>query len=73
MIHALREKTSPNQVNDMLQEYETMMKISANKLKKLLPDFRRCLMVNKEKSQRILLATLAKEGSDKTLQNSGLI
>lgn len=27
MIYTLREKASPNQVNDMLQEYETMIKI----------------------------------------------
>jgi len=27
MIHALREKASPSQINDMLQEYETMIKI----------------------------------------------
>jgi len=27
MIHTLREKTSPNQAKDMLQEYETMIKI----------------------------------------------
>ncbi|MBM3123779.1 MAG: hypothetical protein FJZ87_01760 [Chloroflexi bacterium] len=27
MIHTLGEKASPDQVNDMLQEYETMIKI----------------------------------------------
>lgn len=27
MIHTLREKASPDQVSDMLQEYETMIKI----------------------------------------------
>ncbi len=27
MIHTLREKASPSQINDMLQEYETMIKI----------------------------------------------
>ena len=27
MIHTLREKASPNQINDMLQEYDTMIKI----------------------------------------------
>ena len=27
MIHTLREKASPNHIKDMLQEYETMIKI----------------------------------------------
>ena len=27
MIHTLREKASPDHVKDMLQEYETMIKI----------------------------------------------
>ena len=27
MIHTLHEKASPSQINDMLQEYETMIKI----------------------------------------------
>jgi hypothetical protein len=27
MIHTLREKASPSQINDMLQKYETMIKI----------------------------------------------
>jgi hypothetical protein len=27
MIHTLREKASPSQIKDMLQEYETMIKI----------------------------------------------
>jgi hypothetical protein len=27
MIHTLREKASPNQINDMLEEYETTIKI----------------------------------------------
>ena len=27
MIHTLREKASPSQIKDMLQEYDTMIKI----------------------------------------------
>ncbi|MBI5567132.1 MAG: hypothetical protein HY870_19700 [Chloroflexi bacterium] len=27
MIHTLRERASPSQINDMLQEYETLIKI----------------------------------------------
>ena len=58
-----RDSNTPNAVSDLLDEAKHLIEWTAADADSAY----------KEKSQRILLATQAKEWSDKTLQNSGLI
>ncbi|MBK6647212.1 MAG: hypothetical protein IPG44_15955 [Anaerolineales bacterium] len=80
-----RDSNTPNTVSDLLDEAKHLIEWTAadtdSEVAAELVQIQRLITlwqkswesVYKEKSQRILLATQAKEWSDKTLQSSGLI
>ena len=80
-----RDSNTPNAVSDLLDEAKHLIEWTAadadSEVAAELVQIQRLITLwqktwesaYKEKSQRILLATQAKEWSDKTLQNSGLI